>query len=130
MQVMGRPLLCEVCNKNEAAGVASSVFGAISHAYCHDCVLSEREVWSTMLGGLCGVQRGDVADWAKPIISATCAFYGKTEDEFWAELAKLEEEYMAAEAKREAQDGHGLDLGFDSDEVAPPIVEPNSEGRE
>jgi late competence protein required for DNA uptake (superfamily II DNA/RNA helicase) len=31
-------LICDVCNKNEALGVASSPFGAISYAYCRECL--------------------------------------------------------------------------------------------
>lgn len=31
-------LICDVCGQNEAVGVASSSFGAVSHAYCSICL--------------------------------------------------------------------------------------------
>lgn len=29
---------CDVCGKNESAGVASSAFGAVSWSYCRECL--------------------------------------------------------------------------------------------
>lgn len=37
------PLICEVCNENEAAGVAASPFAPISSAYCSRCLLHPAE---------------------------------------------------------------------------------------
>jgi hypothetical protein len=87
--------LCEICGKEEAIGVCSSCMGPISHAYGRECLEAGREVWSTLVAGLFGLSKDHVADWVRPIIEATCAFYGKTEDELWAEIKTLEEEYDA-----------------------------------
>ena len=85
---------CEICGK-PAAGVASSRMGAISHAYCLDCLHNDREVWSTLVGGLFGLSPDTVADWVKPIIESTCKFYGRTEEDLWSEIRRLEEDYDA-----------------------------------
>ena len=90
-------LTCEVCQKNPAKGVAASTFGPISHAYCQECLEANREVYGTLVAGVLGVERGEVAEWAKPFITATCAFHGKTEDAFWAEVEKLAKEMFGIE---------------------------------
>jgi hypothetical protein len=84
---------CEICQK-PALGVCSSRMGAISHAYCEECIKAQREPWTTLVGGLFGVSRDDCADWVRPVIEATCKFYEKTEDELWNEVKKLEKEYV------------------------------------
>lgn len=89
-------MTCEVCRKNPAKGVASSVFGPISHAYCQECLDANREVYGTLVCGLAGVGRDEVAEWAKPFIVATCALHSKTADEFWADVDKLTEEMYGA----------------------------------
>jgi hypothetical protein len=85
-------LKCEICG-NEATGVFSSCMGPISHAYCVECGKAGREVWTTLVGGLFGVTKETVAEWTQPVIDATCEFYGKTEDQLWEEVKKLEESY-------------------------------------
>lgn len=84
---------CEICNKNDAAGVASSKLCPISHAYCGECISANREVWTTLVGGLFGCNKDFVSEWIRPIIKATCEFYGKTENELWAEVDRLEKDY-------------------------------------
>jgi hypothetical protein len=88
----GKDLKCEVCGK-PAIGVCSSPLGAISHAFCKECLEKERQPWSTLIGGLYGCSKDNVAEWILPHIKATCEFYNKTECEMWKEVAKLEEEY-------------------------------------
>lgn len=88
-------LKCEICG-GVASGVASSALGAISHAYCNECLRANREVWTTLVGGLSGIRRGEEALWVKPIIQATLAFYGKTEEELWAEADVNWKDYCAA----------------------------------
>lgn len=85
---------CEICGA-PGCGVASSVLGPISHAYCAECANSDREVWSTLVGGLMGLSQSHVAEWVRPIITATCAHYGKTEAELWDEVAELSARYDA-----------------------------------
>lgn len=90
---------CEICNKNDAAGIASSKLCPISHAYCSECISANREVWTTLVGGLSligglfGCNKDFVSEWIRPIIKATCEFYGKTEGELWAEVDRLEKDY-------------------------------------
>lgn len=83
---------CEVCGLDTTHVCASSL-GAISHALCDECLSLGRQPWTTLIGGLYGVRKDTCADWVKPIIKATCDFYGKTEDDLWAEVEKLEKDY-------------------------------------
>jgi hypothetical protein len=96
-------LKCVICCQ-PAAGVFASAFGPISHAYCVDCGRADREEWNTLIGGLMGLRRADVSDWAKPCIAATCAFYCKTEDELWAEVDAATRDYEAAMDSSERDD--------------------------
>ena len=85
---------CEVCGE-KAIGVASSALGPISHAYCEECVALGREPWDTLVGCLWGIGDPDaVAEWVRPFIDATCSFYGKTEEELWAEIEELDKDYF------------------------------------
>jgi hypothetical protein len=70
--------------------------GAVSFAYCAECLKKHREPWGSLVGGLMGVGRGEEADWVKPIIQATLEFYGKSEDELWAEVEAADNEYWEA----------------------------------
>jgi hypothetical protein len=85
-------LNCEICDK-EAKGVGASMLGPISHAYCTECLVEEREVWSTLIAGLFELNNQTIADFMKPIIKATCKFYNKTEDEMWKEVEEAEQAY-------------------------------------
>ena len=89
---MTKDLKCEVCHE-PAVGVCSSGMGPISHAFCKECLVENRVPWSTLVGGLYGCRKGHVAEYAKAYIEGTCEFYDKTEDELWAEVEKLEEDY-------------------------------------
>jgi len=42
-----------------------------------------------------GCERGQVAEWVQPVIDATVAFYGKTEDDLWDDVKQTWEEYEA-----------------------------------
>lgn len=81
------PPPCWICG-SPSIGVRSSPLGAISGAYCLDCLEANREPWGVLVGCLMGCERGEVADWVKPIIKATLAFYNKTEDDLWNEVEK------------------------------------------
>ena len=96
-------LKCEVCG-NPAIGVCSSTVGPISHAFCKECLVEGRQPWSTLLGGLFGCRKDYIADWAIPIIEATCKFYKKTVDEFWEEMAQIEKEHKEYAEKMSQQD--------------------------
>lgn len=96
-------LKCEVCGKL-ANHVFASCLGPISHAYCVECIQAGREVWTTLVGGLFSLTRETVGEWIKPIIKATCEFYGKTEDDLWRDIEdynKSFDEYMKQKEKKE-----------------------------
>ena len=57
---------CEVCERNESVGVASSVLGAFSLAFCSDCLEKKAEpFWAIRaLVETCGF---DLAEWAEEL---------------------------------------------------------------
>lgn len=85
---------CWICEQ-AAIGVRASAIGAISGAYCLECLSTGREPWAVLVGGLVGCERGQVGNWVVPIMEATLSFYGKTEDEFWDEVEKTGAGYKA-----------------------------------
>ncbi len=58
-------LTCDVCSKS-AVGVASSSLGAISYAYCNECLLRYAEP-VTAFEITYEVTSGDVADWVRTL---------------------------------------------------------------
>lgn len=84
-------LTCNVCHQREAVGVFASSYGAVSFAYCQDCLDAGREPYGALVVYLMGVSSmGAVSEWAKPIIRATLQAEGKTEEEFFeATMAAL-----------------------------------------
>jgi len=57
-------LTCNVCNKNEALGVASSALGAISFAYCRTCLDHNADPYWIIQSSFKDC-RGEVAEWAQ-----------------------------------------------------------------
>ena len=93
--------ICDIC-QGPAAGVVSSVLGAISYAICTGCAGKNVEPWPILVGGLYGLERGQVAQWVEPIIRDTLEFYGRTEDQLWEDVAALTRDYQAyLQAKQE-----------------------------
>lgn len=91
---MNKELICDVCKENEAVGVASSPFGAISSAYCGECLRAKREEYWILVGGLAGCRSmDDVAEWTKPYIKATLEAEGKTEEELFQDVEAAWQEY-------------------------------------
>lgn len=83
-------LTCNVCDKNEAVGVFASSCGAVSFAYCQDCLDAGREPYGALAAHLMGASgMEDVAEWAKPIVRATLKAEGKTEEEFFQATAAM-----------------------------------------
>ena len=86
-------LKCIVC-KEPAIGVCSSICGVpMSHAYCQECISLRREDWGTLLARGFSLTRETAADWFHDLIMTSCAYYGKTEGEYWAEVKQLEKDY-------------------------------------
>lgn len=89
---------CDVCGSG-SIGVAASPLGPISHAYCMDCITSNREPLSTLIGALIGTiedGRFAVHDWIRPYIEETLDHYDKTEAWLLAEVARSTAEYEKA----------------------------------
>lgn len=102
---------CEVCGWLRPVFVCSSQLGPITHAYCRECIDSNREPLATLVGGLYGCLGPDGklhvdADiWI--VINSTLGFYKKSVEWLEAEIKKLEAEYdayMERENLREARE--------------------------
>lgn len=93
--------VCDVCGQQGPTQVGCSVTGAISFAYCADCLRSGREPYGAVVARLIGITNMDgVAEWFKPIIRVTLEAENKTEEELFAEVARFEagyEEYCNSE---------------------------------
>jgi hypothetical protein len=86
---------CWICHQ-PSLGVACSSLGAISGAYCRECLEAGREPWGVWVGTLMGVGRDDLHPDLRPYLEATLSFYGKTEEDLWADVEKACSDYEAA----------------------------------
>ena len=83
---------CDVCGKEVETFVACSSCGAISFAYCTECLNAGREPYDALVGmGL----TSDVINksYKNQILLPSLRFYGKTVEEFDADVIKEEQEY-------------------------------------
>jgi hypothetical protein len=82
-------LICEVCNKNEAVGVAGVPGVPISVAYCRECLEANAHPWGIVIANtVCVGGLEHAADWWKEIVKDTCKHLGKSLDDFNAEVEK------------------------------------------
>jgi len=89
--------LCDVCGKAEAVGVACSATGAVSFAYCVECLKTGREPYGALVASLFGMSSmDDVAEWYRPTVAATIKAEGKSVEELFADVDILEREYLEA----------------------------------
>lgn len=85
---------CDVCGKEGEVYVGSSACGAISFAYCIDCINGEIEPYFAIVASLIGIRDMDgVAKWYRPIIRASLAFYNKTTKELFEDVQKAEDDF-------------------------------------
>ncbi len=105
---------CEVCRTVTQVYVASSALGAISHASCERCAIEGYEPWSTIVGGLWGAVNGpnldNLHESVRPNVERMLTFHKKTVEDLWREIQELDrsyDEYMAAEAERQAAEDSG-----------------------
>lgn len=89
---------CEVCGVSDrVVTVASSVVGAVSVRYCPDCLRSQREPYGLLVAVCYGIGSYDeLSEQYKSIVDETLEFFGKTRDEFFADVAIFGREYEAA----------------------------------
>ena len=87
---------CDVCGK-EAVGVASSVTGPVSFAYCKECLQEKREPYGALVSmvSCCGNSLDDINDVYREIIIKNLKYYNKTVEEFNADVKKSNDEMMA-----------------------------------
>ena len=81
--------ICAVCGKHGEVFTAASACGAITLAYCSDCLSSGAEPWGALAEyiSLAGIYPDDINEQYREIVRDTCARLGKTEQEF-AEAVK------------------------------------------
>ena len=89
---MTEKLICDVCEKNEALGVAASPLGPISFAYCSECLKQKVEPWPIVVATVWGCGGYDkLAVWAKEYIDNSIAFHGKTRADLDREVTDNDE---------------------------------------
>lgn len=83
---------CDVCGKEAETFVACSSCGAISFAYCAECLSAYREPYDALVGmGL----TSDIINksYKEQILLPSLKFHGKTIEEFDADVEKADAEY-------------------------------------
>lgn len=89
--------ICDVCGQERAVGVASSITGPVSFAYCRKCLAQNREPYGALVAGAFGSEnKEDLADWYLPYVYGTLETEDKTMEEFLADVRKATEEYRTA----------------------------------
>jgi hypothetical protein len=90
-------LKCDCCGK-PAIEVAGSTMGAVSFAYCKECIKNGIEpYWAIISYIFCGCKTfDDMNDTYKEIVRKNLDFYGKTIEEFNQDLKKENEMMMEA----------------------------------
>ncbi|KKN96777.1 hypothetical protein LCGC14_0164210 [marine sediment metagenome] len=87
--VPGKPLICQVCEKNEAKGVCCVPSVPYSAAYCQECLNANAHPWFIIVANTaCVGSYEDCAPWWKEMVEDTCKHLGKTLEEFKAEVLK------------------------------------------
>lgn len=85
---------CAVCGKeNIEVFVVSSACGAMSFAYCKDCLRAGAEPYSQLvLYVACSSARCDeeVSEWFKPVIDWTLNHLDISREQFWEDVGKVE----------------------------------------
>lgn len=82
--------VCEVCGKNRSSTIAASAYGAISFAYCEECLQKGMEpYWAVVAYISCaGCFPKDINDTYKKDVRRMLPLWGKSEDEFIADAER------------------------------------------
>ena len=82
---------CDVCGKQTDVAVCSPSCGQISLAYCRSCMEAELEPYGIMLSYISGAGHwpDDVNPAYQTLVCKNLAFYGKTEEEFAADVERM-----------------------------------------
>lgn len=83
---------CDVCGKEAETFVACSSCGAISFAYCTECLNAYREPYNALVGmGLTSDCMNKT--YKQQVLIPSLKFHGKTLEEFDADVIKMDEDY-------------------------------------
>lgn len=83
---------CDVCGKEAETVVCCSSCGAISFAYCQECLNSGREPYDALVG--MGLYSDEVSKaYRSQILLPSLNFHGKTIEEFDADVKRLDDAY-------------------------------------
>lgn len=83
---------CDVCGKTTKTIVVCSSCGGISFAYCDDCFNKGLEPYDALVG--MGLYSDEVSkSYKQKILLPSLKFYGKTLEEFDADVKKLDDDY-------------------------------------
>lgn len=80
---------CDVCRREPVIAVGASTCGPVSFAYCRSCLRAGAEPYGTVVayfasGRIFG--RADLAESYHPVLDATLAVAGKSEEQFWNDV--------------------------------------------
>ena len=83
---------CDVCGQETEVFVACSSCGGVSFAYCSECLNAGREPYDALVG------IGLISDcmnktYRQQILLPSLKFYGKTIEEFNADVEKMDADY-------------------------------------
>jgi hypothetical protein len=83
---------CDVCGKEAETFVVCSSCGAISFAYCSECLRDGLEPYDALVG--MGLYSDEIVEiFKQQILLPSLKFHGKTLAEFDADVKRLDEEY-------------------------------------
>lgn len=83
---------CDVCGKETETFVACSSCGAISFAYCQECLNAGREPYDALVG--MGLTSGCInKTYKQQILLPSLKFFGKTIAEFNADVEQMDADY-------------------------------------
>ena len=94
---------CNVCKKEAKTTVCCSACGAISFAYCNECLEAGFEPYSALVG--MGMHYEDISKSFKhAILDPSLKFYKKTVEQFNADVKQLDDDYAEYCRERAAEE--------------------------
>ena len=83
---------CEVCGKETETVVCASSCGAVSFAYCEECLKAGREPYDALVG--MGIPYEDLSvAFREQILFPSLKFFGQTVEQFNADINKIDEDF-------------------------------------
>ena len=106
---------CDVCGKETQTIVCCSTCGAISFAYCEECLMAGREPYDALVG--MGLYYADCnTNYRQRILDPSLKFHNKTREQFDDDVQAQDEELMAYFAEREKAMTNNKDGENETDE--------------